>query len=92
MQACRRLGEKLYADLVGPMPVTGTGQYKYVLTKASGRTSLVEFTVQIVPGARPVKERVRPLKPYQAGEPEGATGNLEEREDRRRDIISLGRM
>ena len=28
VQACRRPGEKLYADLVGPMPVTGTGQYK----------------------------------------------------------------
>ena len=36
VQACRRPGEKLYADLVGPMPVTGTGQYKCVLTKAMG--------------------------------------------------------
>ncbi len=59
MQACSRLGEKLYADLVGPIPVTGTGQYKYVPIQVIGRTNLVGFTVQIVPGARPVKERVR---------------------------------
>ena len=31
--------------------------------KTIGRTNLMEFTVRTVPGARPVKERVRPLNP-----------------------------
>ena len=35
---CTRPSEKLFVDLVGPLPVTSSGHYKYLMTAQDGFT------------------------------------------------------